>query len=242
MNDQTMMLGVPAGAEPVSERSLEEKPVAPAAEKKKRTRNVRGIVKAEVDNEMYRVEMRQEGVTVRRSGRHHTDTKPMREIVDFVTGQGRLEFRESSATRTEPEYLQLKEDAAEGLDLSPGNAAAKWAVRTIDSLDKTIATITQGSFDASATMAEENRLLREQLSELKRSVMADVNIQLIEQASQARASGAILLECCIEFIAAHTMQLNEPKYRGRYELAASALRSQVEVLAPGAVEKVIKGL
>lgn len=160
MSDQSMMLGVPAGTEPVSERSLEEKP--PAEVKPKRKREVRGNITTDIDGESYRVEMREAGLTVRRTGKHHVDTKTMREVVDFVTGQGRLPFVEGA-----PE----------------SNAVVNFA----------------------------------------------------------DAINTALLECCIEFIAAHTMSLNNPKFRGRYELAAGALREQVNVLAPGRVDEILGG-
>ena len=158
MNDQSMMLGVPAGTEPVSERSLEEKP--PVMEKPKRKRTVSGRVIATIDNEIYKVEMNEAGVTVRRSCKHHVDAKPMREIVDFVTGQERLPLNEPC------EFL-----------------------------------------------------------------------------SGDTTGGTALLESCIEFIACQMAESNNPgKHQGRYRLAASALREQVETLAKGKIQEVFKSL
>lgn len=152
MTNQSMMLGVPAGAEPVSDRSIA---TPPAAEPKpKRKREIRGVVKTSIDGEDYKVEMRETGITVRRCNKHHVDVKPLREIVDFVIGQERLPF------------------------------------------------------------AEVDRLVRD-------------------------AATDDLLESCIEFIALQIAESNNPgKHQGRYQLAASALREQVEILAPWMIEKV----
>lgn len=155
---QTMMLGVPAGVEPVSDRSLADAPpVATEPTKPKRKREIRGNILTDVDGEKYRVEMRESGVTVRRPGKHHVDTKPMREVVDFVTGQMRLPLE------------------SDGTSFLYG--------RTKD-----------------------------------------------------------LVECCIEFIASHMAAQNNPKLAGRYRLAASALREQVDTLAPGKVDEVLKSI
>ena len=167
MNDQSMMLGVPAGTEPVSERSLEEKP--PVPEKPKRKRTVSGRIIATIDNEIYKVEMNETGLTVRRSCKHHVDVKPMREIVDFVTGQGRLP------------------------------------------LD-----VPQQDFAKANEAAQEDAAFRHRSE---------------------------LLECVVEFIACQMAESNNPgKHTGRYRLAASALREQVETLAKGRIQEVLKSL
>jgi len=52
-----------------------------------------------------------------------------------------------------------------------------------------------------------------------------------------------LLESCIEFIACQMAESNNPgKHTGRYRLAASALREQVETLAKGKIDEVFKRL
>lgn len=178
--DQSMMLGVPAGPEPVSARSLAEAP--PADPKPKRKREIRGNIKTSIDGEEYRVEMRESGITVRRCRKQHVDTKTMREIVDFVTGQGRLPL-----TLVE----QQEKELAEFIECNPTDAAL-WP-------------------DPMKEFQEEQSQLGD------------------------------LLECCIEFIAAQRMKVNDARFQGRYELAASALREQVNILAPGAVDAIVKG-
>ncbi len=224
MSDQSMMLGVPAGEEPVSTRSLEEKPVEV---KPKRKREIRGIVKTSVDNEEYRVEMRETGVTVRRCGKHHTDTKPIREIVDFVTGQGRLEFDCPALPAMESRMVFEMFISAPPFEYSTERFSE----------DETIAAWPGNYRDISVQLAW--AAWQEAVKHGARDGSGTVELPL---PSTGQTPFETLLECCIEFLSAHTMQLNDAKYRGRYELAASALKSQVEVLAPGAVEKVMGGL
>lgn len=185
MTNQSMMLGVPAGVEPVSERSLAEAPPAPVeTPKPKRKREVAGRFAVDVDGEKYRIEMRDSGLTVRRDGKHHVDTKTMREVVDFVTGQGRLAL--------DALVEQQEKDVIEFIESNPTDAAL-WP-------------------------------------------------NPIKEFQEEQSQLETLLECCIEFIAAQTMKVNDPKFEGRYRLAASALLEQVDALAPGKVDEVLKGL
>lgn len=207
---QSMMLGVPAGAEPVSERSLEEKP--PVPEKPKRKRTVSGRIIATIDNEIYKVEMSEAGVTVRRSCKHHVDGKPMREVVDFVTGQGRLELEAVRADNGNPSSLvdELKSRA----DYFAGfEGDLKAIVETMNRLD----------YPHHPEYPDDSEIIH----------------RLCEMAGNRNA----LLESCIEFIACQMAESNNPgKHTGRYRLADSALKEQVETLAEGKIDEVFKTL
>lgn len=205
MTDQSMMLGVPAGAEPVSERSLAEPP--PVDPKPKRKREIAGRFSVNIDGEEYRIEMRETGLTVRRSGKHHVDTKPMREVVDFVTGQGRLPF--DGDIRIVPGQERDPNEAVhlEGGDVLSGNC---------DHADVYFNAEHSNYYCGKCHKGMGNHYFA------------------------VRQSLGSLLECCIEFIAAHTMKVNDAKFQGRYQLAASALREQVDALAPGRVDEVLR--
>jgi hypothetical protein len=95
MAEQEMMLGVPPGAEPVSERSLEPDILAEKKRKEPRKDRARGIVKTKAGSEDVIVMMRPDKIIVRRPGKRHKDEKPLSEIVDFVIGQGDL-FRHAA--------------------------------------------------------------------------------------------------------------------------------------------------
>lgn len=56
--------------------------------------------------------------------------------------------------RTDAEYFRLKDDAATGLDLSPGNATSRYAAETIDVLDKKILDLRDWALAARVFLSE----------------------------------------------------------------------------------------
>ena len=92
MSDQTMMLDVPPGPEPVSNPT----PEAPKERKAPRKDRARGIVKTKCGSDDLIVMMRPDKMIVRQPGKRHRNEKPLCEVVDFIVGQGGL-FRHNSA-------------------------------------------------------------------------------------------------------------------------------------------------
>lgn len=254
-----MMLGVPPSAEPTSDRSLAEPPAAEP--KPKRKREVRGIIKTDVDGEEYKVEMRESGITVRRCKKHHTDTKTMREIVDFVVGQERLPLDVapvkdfSEANRKADEDAAYRAKCAEHSEPSLESGATALPVsRKAVTLKASLTVCTFGMFDAREQITHELRRIADMVeqgdtfSESGNMGACDYGSwsisdpwEAIENAKTDPTSD--LLESCIEFIALQIAEANNPgKHTGRYRLAASALREQVETLAKGKIDEMVQSL
>lgn len=172
MSEQPALIDVPKNevATETKPDPIMKDPEAKRERKPPTKDRARGFLQVEIDGEKHNVTMKASGLTVRRKGRRLKETKPISEIVDFVIGQERLEFKQP----------------------------------------------------ASAT-----------ISEVAAAEMLNTESHRCDD----------LLESCIEFIAVQLMEANRPgKHGQRLALAAQALQSSVEAMAPGRIAETMEAM